>query len=89
MGIYALQGHRPVYLERGREVSAICALTMDGVLCVGLTMGTVDGSCMFCALLTRMRAEKYVQTEKKSTVKSPRGFLAVCACSENPHAYCC
>ena len=47
---YALRGQRPVYhrfLERGKRVSAICALSMNGVLCVDLTHGTVDGSKFF------------------------------------------
>ena len=47
---YALCGERPVYhrfFERGNRISAICALTMEGVLCVDLKIGTVDGSKFF------------------------------------------
>ena len=35
------------FLERGKRVSAICALSMNGVLWVDLTHGSVDGSKFF------------------------------------------
>ncbi len=44
---YALRGEYPVYhrfLHRGKRISAIAALSTDGVVALELTKGTVDGS---------------------------------------------
>ena len=44
---YALRGEYPVYhrfLHRGQRISAITALSADGVIALELTKGTVDGS---------------------------------------------
>ena len=46
---YALRGERPVYhrfLDRGKHVSAITAITSEGILALELTPGTVD-ACKF------------------------------------------
>ena len=44
---YVLRGEYPVYhrfLHRGQRISAIAALSADGVIALELTKGTVDGS---------------------------------------------